>query len=286
MWIHSLELKNFKSYAQARFSLPEPTAGKNLVLIGAQNGHGKTTLLEAMYLVLYDDDAINYLKRAGLQFEDLKYKKLLNDALHSEALPTTHGLYRMEIQIEIRYRVQGQMQGLNIRRQWFFDHTRSLRDQDKTVYAYKTIEGRNEQIDPEDLKTYINDHIVPSEYAPYFFFDGEKIVNHAQHTGAGSWLNTALTGLLGITLLTQVRNSLEEWRRTLITESAAQKLEQDLDAQTSQLDQAKIHLDAAKEKWERLENNRKEKSELRDSLQERLGGGSISSIKSRGELIN
>ena len=58
MWIHSIKLKNFKSYAQAEFKFPEPKQGKNLVVIGAQNGHGKTTLLEAIYLCLYDKDAI------------------------------------------------------------------------------------------------------------------------------------------------------------------------------------------------------------------------------------
>lgn len=48
MWIHSIRLKNFKSYDDAFFSFPEPEDGKNIVLIGAQNGHGKTTLLEAI----------------------------------------------------------------------------------------------------------------------------------------------------------------------------------------------------------------------------------------------
>lgn len=53
MWIHSIKLKNFKSYAQAEFTFPEPRKGKNLVVIGAQNGHGKTTLLEAIYLFMF-----------------------------------------------------------------------------------------------------------------------------------------------------------------------------------------------------------------------------------------
>ena len=66
MWIHSIKLRNFKSYDHAEFHFPEPEDGKNIVLIGAQNGHGKTTLLEAVYLCLYDKDAISHLQRAGL----------------------------------------------------------------------------------------------------------------------------------------------------------------------------------------------------------------------------
>lgn len=60
MWIGSIKLKNFKSYAEAHFQFPEPKDGKNLVIIGAKNGHGKTTLLEAIYLGLYDEDAISH----------------------------------------------------------------------------------------------------------------------------------------------------------------------------------------------------------------------------------
>ena len=48
MWIKRIKLKNFKSYAEAEFEFPAPEQGRNLVLIGAENGHGKTTLLEAI----------------------------------------------------------------------------------------------------------------------------------------------------------------------------------------------------------------------------------------------
>lgn len=73
MWIHSIRLKNFKSYDDAFFSFPEPEDGKNIVLIGAQNGHGKTTLLEAIYLCLYDKDAVKHLQRAGLNSSENNY---------------------------------------------------------------------------------------------------------------------------------------------------------------------------------------------------------------------
>lgn len=53
MWIQKIELSNFKAYQNQVFEFPMPENGKNLVLIGGMNGHGKTTLLEAIYLCLY-----------------------------------------------------------------------------------------------------------------------------------------------------------------------------------------------------------------------------------------
>ena len=45
MYIKRIKLKNFKSYAEAEFEFPPPEKGRNLILVGAENGHGKTTLL-------------------------------------------------------------------------------------------------------------------------------------------------------------------------------------------------------------------------------------------------
>lgn len=75
MWIERIELSNFKAYENQSFEFPKPAAGKNIVLIGGMNGHGKTTLLEALYLCLYGEDATHHLARAGLR--DNAYAKFL-----------------------------------------------------------------------------------------------------------------------------------------------------------------------------------------------------------------
>ena len=69
MWISRIALRNFKSYQNQVFDFPQPVDGKNLVLIGGLNGYGKTTLLEAIYVGLYGEEAVshNALDRAGLK---------------------------------------------------------------------------------------------------------------------------------------------------------------------------------------------------------------------------
>ena len=64
MYIRSIRLRDWKAYANAGFEFPVPTKNKNVVLIGAKNGYGKTSLLEAIVLGLYGREGMNALARA------------------------------------------------------------------------------------------------------------------------------------------------------------------------------------------------------------------------------
>ena len=61
MYISKIELVKFKGYQHAEFIFPEPSEGKNIVIVGGMNGYGKTTILEALYLCLYGKDALPHL---------------------------------------------------------------------------------------------------------------------------------------------------------------------------------------------------------------------------------
>lgn len=60
----------FQELPEPRFSIfHNPQTVKNLVLIGGLNGYGKTTLLEAVYVGLYGEEAVNHkaLDRSALK---------------------------------------------------------------------------------------------------------------------------------------------------------------------------------------------------------------------------
>lgn len=281
MWIHSIRLRNFKSYDNAQFTFPEPKDGRNIILIGAQNGHGKTTLLEAVYLCLYDKDAVTHLQRAGLNSGENGYSNFLQSALHHQAA-SRFGQYLMELEIEIRQnRPHGQC-GLRIRRKWHFDHYRKPTGEQET-YIEISKDGCYEPVDEEHIGKYLNSYALPIDYAPFFFFDGEKIVQTAQQSGTGIWLNTALKGLLGITLLDKLRESLKSYRNKCISENASQKMQDDLEKaeralQTAQaaLDVFQTELDQTAERWE-------ERVQERDRLTRQLGGST--DIRTSQDLI-
>jgi DNA sulfur modification protein dndD len=273
MWIHSIRLLNFKSYKEAAFSFPEPKNGQNIVLIGAMNGHGKTTLLEAVYLCLYDTDAVSHLQRAGLNSKDVNYPNFLQAALHHKAAPQ-YGRYRIELEIEIRQRRQGKICGLKIRRKWHFNEKRQFERESTETRADVLVDNRYLPVDLAELDKYLNTYALPFDYAPFFFFDGEKIVQAAERSGTGMWLNTALKGLLGVTLLTRLAASLGDYRRRCISENAGQKMQEDLERAENALASAQAQYDVFREEWEKMQQEWAHWDSERSRLQQQLGGGS------------
>ena len=273
MWIHSIRLLNFKSYKEAAFSFPEPKNGQNIVLIGAMNGHGKTTLLEAVYLCLYDTDAVSHLQRAGLNSKDINYPNFLQAALHHKASPQ-YGRYRIELEIEIRQRRQGKICGLKIRRKWHFNEKRQFERESTETRADVLVDDRYLPVDLAELDKYLNTYALPFDYAPFFFFDGEKIVQAAERSGTGMWLNTALKGLLGVTLLTRLAASLGDYRRRCISENAGQKMQEDLERAENALASAQAQYDVFREEWEKIQQEWAHWDSERSRLQQQLGGGS------------
>jgi DNA sulfur modification protein DndD len=88
MFLRSIRLRDWKAYANALFEFPVPTKNKNVVLIGAKNGYGKTSLLEAIILGLYGRDGMNALARAITSNADAdkSYDGFVERALHGQAL--------------------------------------------------------------------------------------------------------------------------------------------------------------------------------------------------------
>lgn len=273
MWIHSIKLNHFKSYENAEFHFPEPENGQNIVLIGAENGHGKTTLLEAIYLCLYGDDALGQLQRAGVNDNAQSYPAYLEAALFHEATPRWNE-YRMSLEMEIRHRRNGHIHGFKIARSWQFTDERKFKRDDTEVRAHILQAGNYQPLADEDIKHYLNLFALPFDYAPFFFFDGEKIVNMARQSGAGNWLNVALKGLLGLTLLNHLQDSLKTYRTHLISQTASEKLIAALNDADQKYRFAQATLDVYQQELDGIEQQWAELNQRHEHLIGALGGGS------------
>lgn len=274
MWIGKIKLDNFKSYGQAEFTFPQPETGKNIVLVGAENGHGKTTLLEAIYLCLYGEEAAAQLRRAGIPLEKSGYDMLLKDALHHKAAQDTYSL-KMAVEMDI-YKLSpgGAVTGLRITRSWSYDRwTKNRIPTDDVCNMWRLKDDGNLLIEKVEQKEALKEYALPFSYAPFFFFDGEKIVDNARDAGAGKWLRDGLEGLSGVTLLTDVEHDLSQYVATCfktVNEKDRldfERLEKELANEVKTYETLQTELSA-------LAQQKTELEELEDRLQNQLGGGS------------
>ena len=167
MWIEKIELTNFKAYKNQSFTFPKPSNGRNLVLVGGMNGFGKTTLLEALYLCFYGEDATHYLARAGLQSNS--YAKFLESALHGKSLTTKPD----KMCVSVRF-MESENHGYEIIRTWFFNRKGVLGEQEVRLNEIK--DGISKPLDEKkDLFDVLEIYAVPANLAPFFFFDGEEV---------------------------------------------------------------------------------------------------------------
>ena len=61
MIINSITLKNFRSYEDETTFSFTPQGNQNIILIGGENGSGKSALFEAIKLCIYGPTAYGYL---------------------------------------------------------------------------------------------------------------------------------------------------------------------------------------------------------------------------------
>lgn len=213
MWISRITLRNFKSYKNQTFEFPPPAKGKNLVLVGGVNGYGKTTLLEAIYIGLYGEEAVIHraLDRAGLKARG--YGHFLETALYKHAI--RNGEDRMEVSIEITRPGKG---CLRLTRKWFFSSTGKYDNQRLTIETRKQDAVAwtpwKEELLPELLATYA----IPPWLAPFFFFDGEKIAALADEDRTG-WIASGLENLMGVVMVKELRQKLADYSAAKLRQS-------------------------------------------------------------------
>ena len=231
MWISRITLRNFKSYQNQVFEFPQPADGKNLVLIGGLNGYGKTTLLEAVYVGLYGEEAVNHkaLDRAGLKAKG--YGHFLETAFYKHAL--RNGEERMEVVIEIMRPSKG---CLRITRKWFFTNQGRYDNQRLVIESQGQRSSVWRALPDSELPDLLASYAVPPWLAPFFFFDGEKIAALADEDRTG-WVRSGLENLMGVVLI-------KELRERLSTYSTA-KLKQSGGIDEQQVDQLREALEVA-----------------------------------------
>ena len=109
MIIEELILRNFGVYkGQQSFNLSPESASKPVILVGGQNGGGKTTVIDAIQLALYGPLAKVSNRR------NLGYERYLRKCIHTEVDP----MEGAGVELTLGLVSAGEEYTLQIRRSW------------------------------------------------------------------------------------------------------------------------------------------------------------------------
>ena len=289
-WIASIEFNNFKSYTKQKLDFPPPNSETNIVLIGGENGAGKTSFLEGLYLCLYGKEALTRLARAGVQIDknvSESYSAFLNAALNKK-IATNNRPSKMSIKVKWHYDA---INAFEVERIWSFN-IKGIYDSQLDNIKFKEICNKNEKpLHSDTLEEYLDAYFLPANQAEFFFFDGEKVRNMLT-VGLHSSLMTGVSALLGVDVLMGLKESLKGYKtsksRKMLPEgkgrieqqnehfkkeSQIQELAQELTELNKQYDDIKNTLDLQKQRRKSLQNE-----------QAKMGGGS-SSVESTKKLV-
>lgn len=253
MYISQIELRDWKVYATASFQFPAPTGGRNIILIGAANGYGKTSLFEAIVLGMFGRDGLPLIARspfAGTDEERLatSYRSFLERALHRGA--TMAG--RTSCSVKLTF-IDDEGEPLQIQRIWHFNDAGSYRPQDEEIRIHKGSTrkpvgpGVPHGNDRDWFREYVAKNLLPFTQAHFFLFDGEQVSVLAERE-MSEQVRAGIEGLLGIPVLKQLAKDLREYagirRResSSVSDKTIEMVEADRNRLASELDRKEARL--------------------------------------------
>jgi DNA sulfur modification protein DndD len=187
-----LVIHNFGVYrGRHALDLAPPSRQKPLVLLGALNGGGKTTFLDALQLVLYGKLA--HCSNRG----DSSYEDYLRNCINRQSDPRDGAA----LELQFRHTIDGENVTYTVRRSW------TASDRSTREHLDVLRNGAPDPVLSENWQDHI-EQIIPVRLSRFFFFDGEKIEALADIDNSRETLSTAIHSLLGLDLVDQLSTDL------------------------------------------------------------------------------
>ena len=213
MFMSKIALSNWRSYDNAEFNFKSPTrAGtKPIVLIGAMNGHGKTSFLLSLYLGLFGRYGLRYCEgfRGAGDADTAGYRRAIESYRRIGADPSEPT--EVDLTFVPTLRDSEQQKEVRIVRRWFFTGSNKLRQGDGFEEVQLFVDGRPVRANEPDAATSaIELALFPAHVTPAFFFDGEQAQSLIEKMGEEG-LSKAVEVMFGMKVVAELKNSLRSY---------------------------------------------------------------------------
>lgn len=269
MILDELVLHDFGVFADRNaIMLTPPSHDKPVILIGGLNGAGKTTILEAVHLVLYGNLASIAARRSG------SYDSYLRSLIHRAARRGDGAA--VELAFHTYY--EGAVRNYRVRRYW--RETGSGTRERLEVLRDGELDEALTATWAEQVETFL-----PRGIASLFFFDGEQIESLADLERSRQVLGSVLASLLGLDIVDRLAADLTVLQRRHRAQQMPDSVRRDVEKAEASVKGARqveeaAELAAAAAKQE-VERARKRHRELRERYS--TEGGDLLDQRTSGE---
>ncbi len=191
MLLKKITLTNFGIFKGEHTIELQTSAKKPVILFGAYNGSGKTTILDSLQLVLYGK-AAQTSNRGKIPYEDY-----LRNLINRDVNPKQGA----GISLIFTSKRNGKIEEIEVTRSWFQTGL-SIKENCEVKR-----DGIFDTVTSERWHEFVEE-FMPAEIAELFFFDGEKIENLADPYKSASILRSGIYSLLGINTIDNLIKSL------------------------------------------------------------------------------
>lgn len=180
---------------------------RNIILIGGKNGVGKTTLLNALRLVLYGKSIL------GKRVSQADYEAFLRQQVHQNKNPILKNTFS-RLSVEFEHVAMGQYKNYIVERSWSIEKGGL-----KEFLKIFSDEELKENVTDDYWKGFIEE-IIPERLSQLFFFDGEKIKDIAHDTTDNIVLADAIKTLLGLDIVEKLKADLSIYKTREVKKSS------------------------------------------------------------------
>ena len=200
MQINKVILENYGLYAgKVEFDLaPRVKYRKKrpIILIGGKNGAGKTTILDALKLVLYGKAFL------GSRVSQNEYESFLRQEMH-KGNNTSSPIGFSKVAVEFDHVSMGKQSTYYVERSWSLKNGNGINEHLKIL-----INGESKEDVTHDFWQGFIEELIPERLSQLFFFDGEKIKSIAEDVDGCRVLADAIKMLLGLDIVDRLKADL------------------------------------------------------------------------------